>query len=262
MKKRFLILTMILALLLTALSVSVSAAASNGRLQNQESAGLSAALGKKTYNYDAYRYGAYIYYSYHSPYKGDECTNYLYRMKTDGTKKTLLGKVKKGQSGWISAVYGNNLLYATSDTGSGAYITSLNTKTKKTKYIKKFNAHFDADYTLKRDAIEPYHYKNYFAASTATGAIMERPIWIFDAKTNTPKLISQKGWGIALKGQKVYYLESSGTNILLKSCSVKGTGKKTLKKTKAAKDPSAYISSASGKYCIYYVDGKEYKYQY
>lgn len=260
MKKRYFVLTIVLALLFT--SVLASAASANGRLQDQASAGLPATSGQKTYNCDAYRYGSYIYYSYHGPYSGDNCTNYLYRMKTDGTKKTLLSKVKKYQSGWVSAVYGNNLLYGTSDTGSGAYITSLNLKTKKTKYIKKFNAHFDADYTQNRDAIEPYHYKNYFAASTATGALMARTIWVFNAKTNTPKVISKKGWSIAIKGKKVYYLESSGANILLRSCSLKGSSKKTLKKIKAARDSSAYISSACGKYCIYYVDGKEYKYKY
>ncbi|MCI8645896.1 MAG: hypothetical protein HFE76_03635 [Firmicutes bacterium] len=261
MKKRYLILTIILALLFT--SIPASAATADGKLRKPESIGLSATLGQKTYNYDAYRYGSYIYYSYRGPSDGKNCTNYIYRMKTDGTKKTLLGKIKKNPSGWVSAVYGNNLIYAPTATGPSTYMTSLNLKTKKTKNIKNFDAFFHSDYAQKKDVLVPYHYKHYFAASRATGAAIARPVWIFNMRTNKPKLISNKGWSIAIKGKKVYYLESSGTNILLRSCSVKGTGKKTLQKRKLDKqNQSVYISSASGKYCIYSVSGKEYKYKY
>lgn len=262
MKKRYLLITTIFTLIFVLAVVPVSAASQNGKLQDPDSAGISKTLGQKTYNYDAYRYGSYLYYSYHGPYKGDVCTNYIYRMKTNGTGREQIGTVKKGQSGWISAIYGNNLIYATSDTGSGTYITSLNLKTKKKTYIKNFNANFQADYTLEKAAVEPYHYKNYFIAATATGAVMKRTVWVYNTKTNNFKVITKKGWGGAIKGKKVYYLESSGSNILLKTCSIKGKNKKILKKVKASKDPSVYMSSASGKYCIYTVDGKEYKYKY
>ncbi|MCI9598498.1 MAG: hypothetical protein HFE75_14660 [Firmicutes bacterium] len=43
---------------------------------------------------------------------------------------------------------------------------------------------------------------------------------------------------------------------------MKGANKKTLKTVKAKKDPSAVISSASGKSCVFQVDGKTYKYKY
>lgn len=254
-------MTIVLALLLTTLPVS--AASANGKLQNASSVITPVSSGQQA-NYDAYRYGSYIYYSGHGPYEGDNCANYIYRMKNDGTGNTKIATIKKGGSGWIQLVYGKTLVYTTSDAGSGTYATVVNLKTKKKKFIKNFHSHFQADYTLseKREAIEPYHYKNYFVAATATGAVMERPLWIFDTKTSKPKTVTKKGWGIAIKGKKVYYLESAGSKIALKSCSLKGKNKKTLKTVKAKKDPSAIISSASGKACVFQVDGKTYKYKY
>ncbi|NBI62200.1 hypothetical protein D3Z38_03805 [Clostridiales bacterium] len=173
-------------LLLTTLPAN--AAIANGKLQNAGFVATPVSSGQQA-NYDAYRYGSYIYYSCHGSYKGNRCVNYIYRMKNDGTGNVKIATVNKGGSGWIQLIYGKTLVYTTSDSGSGTYVTVVNLKTKQKKFLKNFHATFPADYTLsgKREAIEPYHYKNYFVAATATGAVMERPLWIFNTKTNKPK---------------------------------------------------------------------------
>lgn len=257
MKKRYYFLTMMLLLIFAAIPVS---AASNGKIQNSGSLNLPRSLNGKSYNYDAYRYGSYIYYSYSGKMNNKAvCTNYIYRMKQNGSGKTQIAAVRKGGSGNIEFIYGKYLVYGTYDSGSGNYVTSLNIKTGKTKFIKNFCANFRVDYTGKKTVREPYHYKNYFAARIASGAMMTGKLWIYNSNKQSCKVISKKGWDIAINGKYVYYLEQKGSNkVVLRRCKINGSGKKTLATKKCSN--SAYFTSVTSKRCLYYADGKSCKY--
>lgn len=209
----------------------------------------------KQFNGDAYVSGNYIYYSY---YGGSYNKNtrmyskiYIYRMKLNGTKKTLLSTIKKKNyhGGKIQLVYKKTIVctiygdYDLHDT------YCVNIKTKKAKKLNAESIGIRGSQDYSNGIYKGYQYKQYYTVGVSLGEFWYDNVWIYNAKRQKFKTISKKAWDIGIGGKYVYYLEYKNENAsCLIRCNVNGKNKKVLK-TITEKNPAFY--KVTSKYCIY-----------
>lgn len=175
-------------------------------------------------------------------------TGYIYSIKINGKKRTLIGKVKKIFGG-ILACNSGNLYIGCNDHSDGSYDTyRLNTKTKKGKTVLKNAA----------PIVPGTQYKHYiiFVGAPHGNSGWSYDAYIFNCKTEKAVKISSKALGGTpdFSSGKVYFAEYiDGKSVRIKCCSPAGKSKKTLVKKLSAD----LIGEINAKY-VYYMKGNKY----
>ena len=190
--------------------------------------------------------GATVYYP---EIDAKTSTGYIYSIKINGKKRTLIGKVKKMTIG-ILACNSGNLYVGYNNRYDGSYDTyRLNIKTKKGKVILK-----NAAPLVATDS----QYKHYIhlAGLPYDDSGNSYGSYILNCKTDKAVKISSKArsGNLRFSSGKVYYAEyMDGKSFRIKCCTPAGKSKKTLVKKLSAD----LIGEINAKY-VYYMKGNKY----
>lgn len=195
--------------------------------------------------------GSYVYYL-EVQFSGSTNTNigYIYRIKTNKTGKTYLGKIKN--AAWPNAYY-NNCLYFSCYAANDPTLIHTYRFHLKTKKTKKVVSNFSPGLT----------YGKYLVGRPNSGAAIPLPIYIYNCKTNKKVRITKVGSAYARVGKKLYYGEyinktyQTVNTFRIRSCNFTGSGKKTIVKSIKASELLKITSTY-----VYYnkYTGSEYKY--
>lgn len=170
--------------------------------------------------------GSTVYYL-EGKYAGSSHTGYIYRIKTNGTGRTYIGKVNRASA--LTAYYDGNLYLDCDDKNDYMLIHTyrFNLKSKKaTRVIKNLSVH--------------NFYSKYFVGSPNRGDYGPNDLYSYNCKTKKKTKITSKSGGSSKVGSKLYYAEfldkgySSVHTFRIRRCNFSGSSKKTVAKIKAS----------------------------
>lgn len=170
--------------------------------------------------------GSTVYYL-EGKYSGSSHTGYIYRIKTNGTGRTYIGKVNRGST--LTAYYDGNLYLDCDDKNDctliHTYCFNLKKKTA-TRVIKNLSVHI--------------FYGKYLIGAPNRGDYGPNDLYSYNCKTKKKTKITSKCGGSSKVGSKLYYAEflnkgySTVNSFRIRRCNFSGSSKKTLAKIKAS----------------------------
>lgn len=161
--------------------------------------------------------GSTVYYM-ETKYTGSSSIGCIYRIKTNGTGRTYIGKVKNASA--LTAYYNGNLYLNCSDKKDYTLVHTyrFNLKSKK------------ASRTIKNMCVDTF-YSKYLVGSPNTGAYGPLDLYSYNCKTKKKTKITSKSGGSSKVGSRLYYAEfldkgySSVHTFRIRKCNFSGSSK-------------------------------------